>query len=63
MYLQDKRCSYDDIDCHFVVCQKCYWAATIYKQRNNKTIVSCPICSGKNISLFSILAHDIDVAQ
>jgi hypothetical protein len=30
MYLQAKRCSYEDIDCQFVVCQKCFWMATIF---------------------------------
>jgi ribosomal protein S27E len=61
MYLQDKMWDYDDIDCQFVVCQKCYWTATIFKKRNNQTIITCPICSAKNISAYSVLIHDNDL--
>ena len=63
MYLQDKKWDYDDIDCHFVVCQKCYWVATIFKKRNNKTIKTCPMSYAKNIASYPVLIHDNDIVQ
>ena len=55
MYLQAKRCSYEDIDCHFVVCQKCFWTATIFSSaKKSKNMKICPICSANNISIYSI---------
>jgi hypothetical protein len=58
-----KEYTYDDIDCHFVVCQKCFWTATIFnsaKEGNsqNKSIKTCPICSADNISMYPIFTHD-----
>ena len=64
MYLQSKRWSYEDVDCCFIVCQKCFWAATIFNSAKagnsqNKNIRVCPICSTNNISIYSIFRHDI----
>jgi hypothetical protein len=64
MYLRDRRkWDYEDIDCQFVVCQKCYWTATVFNKRNNQAIKTCPICCVKNISAYSILIHDNNVVQ
>jgi hypothetical protein len=43
----------------FVLCESCFWSATIFKstQNNVQIINSCPICSNDNISLIP-LAND-----
>jgi hypothetical protein len=61
--LQDQILAYEDIDCSFIVCQKCFWTATIFnsaKEGNsqNKSIKTCPICSADNISMYPIFTHD-----
>jgi hypothetical protein len=56
-----KEYAYDDIDCSLVVCQKCFWTATIFRtarKEHSQNMSACPICSCKNISTFSILIHD-----
>ena len=45
------------------VCQKCYWVATIFKKRDNKTIKTCPMCYAKNIASYPVLIHDNDIVQ
>jgi hypothetical protein len=58
--------AYDDIDCSFVVCQKCFWTATIFSRaskRNSQNMGACPICSCKNISTFSILINNNNVNE
>ena len=53
--------TYDNIDCHFVICQKCFWTATIFsaaKKGKSQNMSAYPICSCKNISTFSILIHE-----
>jgi hypothetical protein len=63
--LQDHIWAYEDIDCRFVVCQKCFWTATIFnsaKANNsqNKSMKACPICSYNNISIYPIFTHATD---
>ena len=50
---------YNNINCNFVICQRCFWCATVFnvvrKQSknnsgNNKDINNCHMCSSKNIS-------------
>jgi hypothetical protein len=57
------------INCNFVICQQCFWSATIFnlvKKQNknnneyNRNINNCPMCSSKNISIISIPIHDND---
>ena len=57
--------TYSNIDCDFVICQRCFWCATVLnllkKENNNNnskhniTTNNCPVCSSKNISIISIL--------
>jgi hypothetical protein len=59
---------YDDFDCQFAICEKCFWSATLFKStvrqnkknnaRHNDIIHICPMCSNSDISLISI-ANDI----
>jgi hypothetical protein len=61
--LQDYIGTYEDIDCRFVVCHKCFWTATIFnsakwKNSKNKGIKACPICSANDISIYPIFTHD-----
>jgi hypothetical protein len=60
--LQDQIWAYEDIDCQFVVCQNCFWAATIFNSAKkvnsqNKSIKICPICSADNISMYPIFTR------
>jgi len=34
--LQDYIRTYEDIDCRFVVCHKCFWTATIFNSAKGK---------------------------
>lgn len=63
----DQTKIYTDINCNFVICQRCFWSATVFnlirKQNKNnngydRTIDNCPLCSNKNISIISILIHE-----
>ena len=59
---------YNNINCNFVICQRCFWNATVFNlvkkenrdnnERHNRTIKNCPICSTKNISIISIPVDD-----
>ena len=61
-YFNSKDQIYDEVNCHFVICQKCFWTATIFstaaRKGNNRNMSACPICSCENISTFSILVHE-----
>ena len=59
---------YDDIDCHFIICQTCFWTATMFNSHKkgnsqNTTMSACPICSSKNISICSIRINDDDICR
>jgi len=55
---------YNDIDCQFAICEKCFWSATVFRSaerrntnninRDKRILHSCPICSSGNISLIAI---------
>jgi hypothetical protein len=53
----DQNWTYNNIDCYFVVCQTCFWTATIldlaekrYNHRNPDGIIStCPMGSSGTI--------------
>ena len=55
--------TYDNIDCQFVICETCFWNATIFKfsEKQNRRchIHSCPLCSSNNIYLITITKDDI----
>lgn len=58
---------YNNIHCQFVICESCFWTATIFnlvkeRDKNNnvhrKTLSSCPMCSSKKTSIISILKYN-----
>ena len=55
--------TYDNIDCQFIICEACFWHATIYRFSGqhdmNYPIRSCPLCSSNNIYIITITKDDI----
>jgi hypothetical protein len=37
--LRDHIWGYDDIDCRFVLCQKCFWTATIFNSAKEEHVI------------------------
>ena len=56
--------TYDNIDCQFIICEACFWHATIYRFSGqhgmNDRIRSCPSCLSNNIYIITITKEDID---
>src|SRR5215469_17869397 len=50
----------EDTDRKFVLCESCFWSATIFNstQKNVRTINYCPVCSNKTISLIPLASDD-----
>ena len=46
-YIIENRSYYEKKDCRFVLCEYCFWFATILKNKNNRDI--CPICKKMKI--------------
>jgi hypothetical protein len=48
-------------DRQFVLCESCFWSATILRsgERNMHITSSCPVCSSDNISLIPLTSDDV----
>jgi hypothetical protein len=52
--------SYNTPARQFVLCESCFWSATIFKstQKNVHIYNSCPVCSSDSISLIPLTNDD-----
>jgi hypothetical protein len=46
----------------FALCESCFWSATIFKSKTQKSIMAldvCPVCFNRNISLIPLTVDEI----
>ena len=52
--------AYDYVDCHFVICQKCFWTATIFgtAKKGDSTLLNAMTLQTQTIRLNYTVKHE-----